>query len=275
MTGENRWRAGEYGLQEARKGVRFVELPPVLQFHLKRFEFDPYLEDLAKINDRFEFPTELDMSPWLQNASSPPSGHPTAPTDNNDIDAAASVTTASAQQPSQKYHLSAVVMHVGGPSAGHYYAYVRYTNPASSKPPPPSEVGKQGGGTALPRRGDAKADAKWVKLDDQRVTEVSEAEVLRDAFGGSGGVYGGPAARGAAGFQGLLGMSVAGGGGGSGGTSSAYMLQYVRDEEAGSPDPSASRRSSTPQMNPCTSDRSDPPSSSGSFEADGFRLSVI
>ena len=199
--------------------------PKFWQFHLKRFEFDPYLEDLAKINDRFEFPTELDMSPWLQNASSPPSGHPTASTDNNNnIDAAASVTTASAQQPSQKYHLSAVVMHVGGPSAGHYYAYVRYTNPASSKSPPPSEVGKQGGGTALPRRGDAKADAKWVKLDDQRVTEVSEAEVLRDAFGGSGGVYGGPAARGAAGFQGLLGMVslFLGGGRGGGGGEALY-----------------------------------------------------
>lgn len=35
MTGENRWRAGEYGLQEARKGVRFVELPPVLQVRKK------------------------------------------------------------------------------------------------------------------------------------------------------------------------------------------------------------------------------------------------
>lgn len=31
MSGENRWRAGEHGLQEARKGVRFTALPPVLQ----------------------------------------------------------------------------------------------------------------------------------------------------------------------------------------------------------------------------------------------------
>lgn len=31
MAGENRWRAGEHGLQEARKGVRFIALPPVLQ----------------------------------------------------------------------------------------------------------------------------------------------------------------------------------------------------------------------------------------------------
>ena len=31
MTGENRWRAGEHGLQDARRGVRFLLLPAVLQ----------------------------------------------------------------------------------------------------------------------------------------------------------------------------------------------------------------------------------------------------
>ncbi|CAN0473129.1 unnamed protein product, partial [Laminaria digitata] len=126
---------------------------------LKRFEYDPYRDDLAKINDRFEFPTELDMSPWLSAPSSPA----------NNVDVAGSVS-APPQQRSQRYHLSAVVMHVGGPSAGHYYAY---------------NAAKQD-------------DAKWVKLDDQRVTEVSEAEVLRDAFGWSGGAYSGPGASGAA-----------------------------------------------------------------------------
>lgn len=35
MTGENRWRAGEHGLQEARKGLRFLQLPPVLQVKWK------------------------------------------------------------------------------------------------------------------------------------------------------------------------------------------------------------------------------------------------
>lgn len=38
MTGENRWRAGEHGLQEARKGMRFIELPAVLQVLYARFE---------------------------------------------------------------------------------------------------------------------------------------------------------------------------------------------------------------------------------------------
>ncbi|CAN0139281.1 unnamed protein product, partial [Scytosiphon promiscuus] len=123
--------------------------------HLKRFEYDPYQDDLAKIHDRFEFPTELDMSPWLHKDSrellpDAPDGR----ADGGSIDEGCQ-----ADHGSSSYKLSAVVMHVGGPAAGHYYAYVRYKKPADST-------------------------VTWVKLDDHRVTKVSEAEVLRDAFGG-------------------------------------------------------------------------------------------
>ena len=34
LSGENRWRAGEHGLQDARKGMRFLQLPAVLQVKL-------------------------------------------------------------------------------------------------------------------------------------------------------------------------------------------------------------------------------------------------
>lgn len=145
------------------------------QFHLKRFEYDPYRDDLAKIHDRLEFPTELDMSPWVDGDGGG---------DHDDDDDAASRGSTLKDAASHEYHLSAVVMHVGGPAAGHYYAYVRA----------PSEVK-----VALKGK-ETKKCTKWVKLDDQRVTEVSEAEVLRDAFGGGGGVYRGP------GGQGLLGQ---------------------------------------------------------------------
>lgn len=46
----------------------------------------------------------------------------------------------------------------------------------------------------------------------------------------------------------VLSQAVAGGGGGSGGTSSAYMLQYVRDEEAMLPEPTASLGSLADQV---------------------------
>ncbi|CAM9431224.1 unnamed protein product, partial [Choristocarpus tenellus] len=145
LSGDNRWRAGEHGLQEANKGVRFVEFPPVLQFHLKRFQYDPYQDSMSKVHDRFEFPVALNTSPWLKGDSA----NSTAST---------------------RYSLRAVVMHVGGHSAGHYYSYVR---PLSDK------WGEESGGEQEGQR-----SKQWVKLDDDRVTAVTEEEVLRDAYGG-------------------------------------------------------------------------------------------
>lgn len=40
LTGDNKWNAEGHGLQDTRKGSLFQELPPVLQLHLKRFNFD-------------------------------------------------------------------------------------------------------------------------------------------------------------------------------------------------------------------------------------------
>ncbi|EAY11653.1 Clan CA, family C19, ubiquitin hydrolase-like cysteine peptidase [Trichomonas vaginalis G3] len=40
LTGANQYFAGEYGKQDAHIGIEFEELPKVLCFHLKRFEFD-------------------------------------------------------------------------------------------------------------------------------------------------------------------------------------------------------------------------------------------
>ncbi|CAN0350291.1 unnamed protein product, partial [Ectocarpus sp. 13 AM-2016] len=222
LSGDNRLRAGEHGLQDARKGIRFLQLPPVLQFHLKRFEYDPYQGDLVKIHDRFEFPMELDMSPWV----TPP---PPSPKDGSDGHSHSDSHT-HVEDKGDTYKLSAVVMHVGGPAAGHYYAYVRYRERPSQHPPSEDDEGGSGSGVpgvattagvvAYKRKA---SPSTWVKLDDHRVTKVSEAEVLRDAFGGGGGVYRGPGAE----LQGLFGQV---GGIGGGGTASAYMLQYVREE---------------------------------------------
>lgn len=204
-----------------------------VKFHLKRFEYDPYQDDLAKIHDRFEFPTELDMSPWLNKDTQ----HKQQAGDASDgsADAGSSSDACQADNDAALYRLSAVLMHVGGPAAGHYYAYVRYTKPAESPAPPPlpskpslssswpesskaamkkkgqvspvSSEGKTAAGARLAARREAPRGASsstttWVKLDDHRVTKVSEAEVLRDAFGGGGGVYNGPGAE----LQGLFGQ---------------------------------------------------------------------
>ncbi|CAA0818763.1 Ubiquitin carboxyl-terminal hydrolase 12 [Striga hermonthica] len=61
LEGDNKYHAEEHGLQDAKKGVLFMDFPPVLQLQLKRFEYDFMRDTMVKINDRYEFPLELDL----------------------------------------------------------------------------------------------------------------------------------------------------------------------------------------------------------------------
>uniref|UniRef100_A0A453K458 USP domain-containing protein n=1 Tax=Aegilops tauschii subsp. strangulata TaxID=200361 RepID=A0A453K458_AEGTS len=61
LEGDNKYQAEQHGLQDARKGVLFLDFPPVLQLQLKRFEYDYMRDTMVKINDRYEFPLQLDL----------------------------------------------------------------------------------------------------------------------------------------------------------------------------------------------------------------------
>ncbi|RDX99543.1 Ubiquitin carboxyl-terminal hydrolase 12, partial [Mucuna pruriens] len=61
LEGDNKYHAEQYGLQDAKKGVLFIDFPPVLQLQLKRFEYDFMRDTMVKINDRYEFPLQLDL----------------------------------------------------------------------------------------------------------------------------------------------------------------------------------------------------------------------
>lgn len=103
------------------------------QFHLKRVSYDR--GGAAKLNDRFIFPVWLNMGKWV-------------------------TPSPTAAEVSSTYVLKAIIMHIGSPTYGHYYAYVR---------------------GALPYGG---TKSSWVMLDDDVVHSISEEEVLQDAFGG-------------------------------------------------------------------------------------------
>lgn len=103
LDGENCYQAEGYGPQPARKGTRFLNLPPVLQFHLKRFQFDLASFEMVKVNDVFEFPESISFAKWCPNAKS-------------------------------RYRLFAVNVHSGDVHEGHYYAFVRVPNPDFNDP---------------------------------------------------------------------------------------------------------------------------------------------
>lgn len=98
LDGDNKYDAGEHGLQEAEKGVIFVQFPPVLHLHLMRFQYDPITDNSVKFNDRFEFYERIRLDAYLQ-ASAADAG----PAD---------------------YTLHAVLVHSGDNHGGHYVVYI-------------------------------------------------------------------------------------------------------------------------------------------------------
>jgi ubiquitin carboxyl-terminal hydrolase 7 len=49
LEGENKYEAEGHGKQDARRGVLFESLPPVLNLHLRRFEYDYERDLLVKV----------------------------------------------------------------------------------------------------------------------------------------------------------------------------------------------------------------------------------
>jgi ubiquitin carboxyl-terminal hydrolase 7 len=69
LDGENKYQSEKYGLQDAKKGVIFTKMPPVLHLQLKRFEYDFHRDAMVKINDRHEYPLVIDLKEFVQDSS--------------------------------------------------------------------------------------------------------------------------------------------------------------------------------------------------------------
>ncbi|KAK4388214.1 Ubiquitin carboxyl-terminal hydrolase 13 [Sesamum angolense] len=94
LDGVNRYHAGQYGLQ--------VSSAPA---SLKRFEYEFVRDDMVKINDRYEFPLELDL----------------------DKDNGRYLSPEANRRVRNLYTLHSILVHSGGVHGGHYYAFIRPT----------------------------------------------------------------------------------------------------------------------------------------------------
>ncbi|TID26192.1 hypothetical protein CANINC_002819 [Pichia inconspicua] len=102
LDGDNQYDASGYGLQDAEKGVIFEQFPDVLHVQLKRYEYDFETDNMAKINDRYEFSELLDLKPYISK-------------------------TSEFYDEDWEYQLHGVLIHQGDVSVGHYYAMIRVT----------------------------------------------------------------------------------------------------------------------------------------------------
>ncbi|CAK5096106.1 unnamed protein product [Meloidogyne enterolobii] len=101
LDGDNKYDAGDFGLQPAEKGLKFLSFPPVLYLQLMRFQYDPLLDANVKINDRFEFTDTLDLTEFIE-------------TEEKENSAKDEFT----------YLLHAVLVHSGDFHGGHYVAFI-------------------------------------------------------------------------------------------------------------------------------------------------------
>ena len=112
LDGNNQYFCEVCGVKvDALRFTRIKTVPPLLTFALNRFEYDMQTYERVKITQNFEFPLEVDMSKYVENAGI--------------------------------YELFAVIIHGGSAHSGHYHAYIRDIlkqgkwNP-SAQPSPPS-----------------------------------------------------------------------------------------------------------------------------------------
>ncbi|KAM0756443.1 cysteine proteinase [Meredithblackwellia eburnea MCA 4105] len=99
LEGENKYNAEGFGLQDAKKGVIFESFPPVLHLQLKRFEYDFQRDQNVKINDRYEFPLEIDLGDYLDEKADRSQPH--------------------------IYKLHGVLVHSGDVHGGHYFVLIK------------------------------------------------------------------------------------------------------------------------------------------------------
>lgn len=210
LVGDNKYKLEVEGkpaeYKDAETGYQFTRLPPVIFFHLKRFEMDmlsPTL-DMKKINTSLEFSETLDLREF--ETPMPTSGEG-ATGGGGDAEAAAPSTMDRAAQEADLhraatdpdyfsphsqaiYDLYGVIVHRGTVAAGHYYSYIRQYDAA------------------------AEQFTHWLEYDDETVRVVDASIAIDANFGGFKRQY----------YNGRDFMTPI--------THSAYILAYVRRADA-------------------------------------------
>ncbi|KAG5186084.1 hypothetical protein JKP88DRAFT_198229, partial [Tribonema minus] len=184
-TVEYRWGEGAAAATlPTLKRLAIRELPPHLLIHLKRFEFDFATMQQVKINDRFEFPLELDMRPYTTEALAERDAAAAAAAASGDggdggggggdggggggggdgggdggAEGQAKESDETPKRPDSyyRYQLAGVVVHMGTANSGHYYSFIR------------ERCGAR----------------RWFEFNDNLVTEMDPADLETECFGGS------------------------------------------------------------------------------------------
>lgn len=104
MQGDNKYSCTSCGRHvDAVKRACLKDVPDHVIFHLKRFDFDINTMTRCKVNDEFQFPQSIDLTPFKVNT----------------------LNNAQPQPEPDVFELVGVLVHSGTAETGHYYSYIR------------------------------------------------------------------------------------------------------------------------------------------------------
>ncbi|GMF22322.1 unnamed protein product [Phytophthora fragariaefolia] len=147
LDGDNQYEAEGHGKQDAKKGIKFLTFPPVLNIQLKRFEYEPLRDGMVKIHDRFEFPKTLVLDEFISN--------------DEDNGGEENADGRKEKDSRYTYHLHSVLVHSGDVHGGHYYVFIR----------PGKHIA---------------TSTDWFRFDDDQITRVDEQVAIEGNFGSAG-----------------------------------------------------------------------------------------
>jgi len=169
-----------YNCEECKKKVTVVKravvkkLPPTLCITLKRFVLNYETFQTEKLDDRIDFPIDLDMRPYSTEALPLPQARSADEGKGDDEGKGGDQPTATEKPVSKsksehpenyyKYVLRGVVIHTGTAHSGHYYSFIQERLTRSD--------GKQEAG-------------KWFKFNDTMVSDFDPREIPDQCFGGN------------------------------------------------------------------------------------------
>lgn len=138
-----------------------------LVIHLKRFEMNYETEQTAKLNNRFEFPEELDLWPYSYEALAAELQTTQAAVSDGDAPPIRS-------REYYQFDLVGVVVHTGSLESGHYYSYIKERGARA-----------QARAAAQPGGGGGAAGGRWLEFNDSVVSEFDPSRLAAECFGGT------------------------------------------------------------------------------------------
>mmetsp|Transcript_10981 Transcript_10981/g.16406 ORF Transcript_10981/g.16406 Transcript_10981/m.16406 type:complete len:1907 (+) Transcript_10981:7-5727(+) len=184
LAGDNQYRVEGHGRQDVEKRYSFLRIPPVLTLCLRRFEYNREINAVAKIHQRFEFPTCVDLNEFVDNSESKDGHFSSFPTlsisalnqKGKEVEHPPETREEKNQVslPSSLYILHSIFVHAGSASKGHYYVYIR---------PKPTLVPETDAKHIKETGCKWKDGGQWYCFDDEVVREVSHREAVENSYG--------------------------------------------------------------------------------------------